>query len=125
MTKDDNNCRGQEKSSNKGHIRKECRPMTIASKANLKSGPSPTSEQTTSVKLNNAMENEVKERLDDWRDGDDGRILVDMLIKSISVCNKYSLYNADGDWQSVAQEVGRALAGKCEKESNNLFTEIQ
>ena len=61
------------------------------------------------------MENKVKERLDDWRDGDDGRILVDMLVKSISICNKYSLYNADGDWQSVAQGVGRALTGKCEK----------
>ena len=61
------------------------------------------------------MENEVKEHLDDWRDGDDGRILVYMLVKLISICNKYSLYNVDGDWQSVAQRVGRALTGKCEK----------
>ena len=61
------------------------------------------------------MDNEVKERLDDWRDSDDGRILVDMLLKSISVCNKYSLYNADRDRQSVAQGVGRALTGKFEK----------
>ena len=47
-----------------------------------------------------------------------------MLIKSISICNKYSLYNADGDWQSVAQGVVRALTGKREKEFNKLFTKI-
>ena len=47
--------------------------------------------------------------------GDDGRILVDILVKSISIANKYSLYNTDGDWQSVAQGVGRALTGKGEK----------
>ena len=115
MAKDDNNGRGQDTSNNKGHRRNERRPMTIASKAILKLGPPPTSERTTSIKLHDAMDNEVKERLDDWRDGDDGRILVNMLIKSISICNKYSLYNADGDWQSVAQGVGRALTGKCEK----------
>ena len=65
------------------------------------------------------MENEVKERLDDWRDGDDGRTLVDMLVKSILICNKYSFYNADGDWQSVTHGVGRALTGKCEEEFNS------
>ena len=102
MAKDDNNACGQEKSNDKGHRRNERRPPAIASKAILKLGPPPTSERTTSVKLNNAMENEVKEHLNDWRDGDNGRILVDMLVKSISICNKYSLYNADGDWQCVA-----------------------
>ena len=103
MAKDNNNGRGQEKSNNKGHRRNERRPMTIASKAILKLGPPPTSEQTTSIKLCDAMDNEVKERLDDWRDGDDGRILINMLVRLISICNKYSLYNANGDWQSIAQ----------------------
>ena len=115
MAKDGNNGRRQEKSNNKGHRSNERRPPTIASKAILKLGPPPTSERTTSVKLNDAMGNEVKERLDDWRDSDDGRALVNMLVKSISIANKYSLYNADGDWQSVVQAVGRALTGKCEK----------
>ena len=114
MPKDDNNGRGQDK-SNKGHRRNKRRPTTIASKAILKLGPPPTSERTTSVKLNDAMGHEVKERFDDWRDGDDGQILVDVLVKSTSICNKYSLYNANGDWQSVVQGVGRALTGKCEK----------
>ena len=124
MAKDDNNGRGQEKSNNKGHRRNERRPPTIASKAILKLGPPPTSERTTSVKLNDAMENEVKERLDNWRDGDDGRILVNMLVKSTSTCDKYSLYNANRDWQSVVQWVDRALTGKREKEFNKLFNEI-
>ena len=62
MAKDDNNGRGQDKSNNKGHRRNERRPMTIASKAILKLGPPPTSKRTTSVKLNDAMESEVKEK---------------------------------------------------------------
>ena len=124
MDKDDNNGRGQDKSNNKGHRRNERRPMTIASKAILTLGPPPTSERTTSIKLHDAMDNEVKERLDDWRDGNNGRILVDMLVKSISICNKYSLYNADGDWQSVVQGMGRASTGKCEKEFDKMFNDI-
>ena len=66
MAKDDNNGRngGQEKSKNKGHRRNERRSPTIASKAILKLGPPPTSEQTTSVKLNDTIGNEVKECLD-------------------------------------------------------------
>ena len=105
MAKDDNNGRkgGQEKSNNKGHRRNERRPPKIASKTIFKLGSPPISERTTSVNLNGAMENEVKERLGDWRDIEDGQSLVDMLIKSISMANKYSLYNADEDWQSVVQ----------------------
>ena len=124
MARDGNNGRGQEKSNNKDHRRNERRPPTIASKAILKLGPPPTSKQTNSVKLNNAIGNEVEERLDDWRDGDNGQILVDMLVNLTSICNKYSLYNANGDCQSVVQGVGRALTGKCEKEFNKLFNEI-
>ena len=103
MAKDDNNGCGQEKNNNKGHRRNKCRPPMIASKAILKLGPPPTSKWTTSVKLNGMTENEVKEWLDDWRDSDNGPILVDMIVKSISMCNSYSLYNADEDWQSVVQ----------------------
>ena len=124
MAKDDNNGRGQEKSNNIGHRRNERRPPTIASKAILKLGPPPTSEQTTSVKLNDPMGKEVKERLDNWRDGDNGRILVDMLVKSTSICNKYSFYNANKDWQTVVQGAGRAVTGKCEKEFDKLFNDI-
>ena len=95
IAKDNKSC-GQE---SKGQRRNERRPTNIASKAILKLGPPPTSERTTSIKLQDAMNDEVKERLDNWRDGDDGRILLDMLITSklISISNKYSLYNADGD----------------------------
>ena len=115
MAKDDNNGRtgGQEKSNNKGHRRNGRRPPAIASKAIIKLWPPPASEQIT-VKLNNALGNEVKERLDNWRDDDDGTPR-HVLVKSISICNKYLLYNTDGDWQSVDQGVGSALTGRCEK----------
>ena len=71
MAKDDNNGRGQERSNNKDHRRNKRRPLTIASKAILKLGPPSTSERITSVKLNDAMKNEVKERLDNWQDDND------------------------------------------------------
>ena len=118
MTKDGNDGHkgGQENSgNNKGHRHNKRRPPTIASKAILKLGPPPASEQTTSVKYNDSMGNEVKERLVNWRDGNNRQILVNILAESIFTCNKYSLYNANGDWQSVVQGVGRALTGKCEK----------
>ena len=95
MTKDGNDGRkgGQENSrNNKGHRCNKRRPLSIASKAILKLEPPPAFERTTSAKLNEAMGNKVKERLNNWRDGDNGRILVDMLVKSILICNKYSLY---------------------------------
>ena len=33
--------------------------------------------------------------------GDDGRILINMLMKSISLSVKYSLYNPEGKWRAV------------------------
>ena len=101
MAKDDNNGRGPEKSNNKGHRDNERRPPTIASKAILKLGPPPTSKRTTSVKLNDTVENEVKERLDDWRDGNDGRILVNMLVKSILIVTSTHF--------TMPTEIGKAL----------------
>ena len=62
-----------------------------ASKTILKLGTAPASGQTSSFKLQDTMGNEVKERLDNWRDGEDARILLDMLIKSIGICNTYIL----------------------------------
>ena len=127
MAKDDNDGRKgrQENSSNgRSHKRNKGRPLTIASKAILKLGSPPASEQTTTVKSQDAMGNKVKEHLDNWRDGDDGRILIDMLVKLIVICNKYSIYSANGDRQSVVQGFSRALAGKREKEFDKLLNKI-
>ena len=44
-----------------------------------------------------------------------------MVVKSISICNKYSLYNGDGGWKAVVQAVSRALTGKREKEHDKLI----
>ena len=43
-----------------------------------------------------------------------------MLVKSIRICTKYSLYNANGDWPCVVQAVSHALAGKYEKDHGKL-----
>ena len=91
MAKDGNDGRkgGQENSSNgRSHKRNKRRPPTKASKAILKLGPPPASKRTTSFKLQDVMCNKVKEHLDNWRDDEDARVLLDMLIKSISICNK-------------------------------------
>ena len=69
------------------------------------------------------MGDKVKERFDNWRDGGDARVLYDMLIKSISICNKYSLYNGDGDLKAVIQAISRALIGKCEKHLDKLIND--
>ena len=51
------------------------------------------------------MGNGVKEKLDCWRDGDDGRILIQMLVKTMKICNNYSLYNNKGQWQALVQAI--------------------
>ena len=116
MTKDGNSGRkgSQEKSKGKGQKRKGG-PPTKASKAILKLGQPPASERTTSLKLEDAMGNEVKEKLDCWRDGDDGRVLIQMLVKSMEISNSYSLYNGEGDWRAVTQAISRALTGRCQR----------
>ena len=84
----------QENSSNgRSHKHNERRPPTKENKAISKLGLPLASKQTTSLKLKGTLKkkNKVKERLDNWRDGDGALILLDMLVKSISICNKYSL----------------------------------
>ena len=45
------------------------------------------------------------------------------MIKAISICNKYSLYDGDGDWKAIIQAVSRALTGKCEKHLDKLIND--
>ena len=93
--------KGVQESNGRSHKHNERRPRTRASKAILRLGPPPASRQTTAFKLEDANGNRVKERSDNWRDGKDTRVLLDTLIKSISICNKYSLYNGDRDWKVI------------------------
>ena len=64
MAKDVNAGRkgSQDKSKGQGQKRKERGPPTKASKAILKLGQQPASERTTSLKMEDAMRNKVKER---------------------------------------------------------------
>ena len=48
-----------------------------------------------------------------------------MLVKSISIWNKYSLYNGDGEWKAAVQAVSRNLTGKCEKEHDKLIKDTR
>ena len=105
--------RAKIKGKGQGQRRKERGPPSTASKVILKPGQPPVSEQTTSLKLEDALGNEVKEKLDNWRDGEDGRILINMFVKSIKICNNYSLYMGEGAWKSSVQAISRALSGRC------------
>ena len=72
MAKNDNvgNKGSQDKSKGQGQKRKERGPPTKASKAILKLRHSHVSERTPSLELEDAMGNEVKEKVDCWRDGE-------------------------------------------------------
>ena len=100
MAKDSNAGRkgSQDKSKGQGQNCKERGPPTKESKAILKLGQPPISERTTSLKLEDAMGNKLKEKLDCWRDGDNGRVFIQMLVKPIEIINNYSLYNGEGRW---------------------------
>ena len=128
MAKDGNNGRkgSQDKNTGKGQSQKhkECGPPLKASKAILKIGQPPVSEQTTFLKLEDTLENKAKEKLDNLRDGDNGCILIQMLVKLLEICNNYSLYNGKGQWQAVVQAISRALSGRCQKEFNALVRNI-
>ena len=45
------------------------------------------------------------------------------IVRSISIYNKYSHYNGDGEWKDVVQAVRHALTGKCEKELDKLLND--
>ena len=110
----------QDKSKSQGQKHKEHGPPNKASKAILKLGQPPASERTTSLRLEDAMGNELKEKFDCWRDGDNRRLLIQMLVKSMEISNNYSLYNGEGQWQAVVQAISRALTGRCQREFNAL-----
>ena len=118
MAKDGNAGRkgSQDKSTGQGQKGKERGPPNKASKAILKLGKPPASERTTSFRLEDAMGNEVKEKFDCWQDGDDGRVLIQMLVKSTETSNNYSLYNGEGQWQAVVQAISQALSGRCQRD---------
>ena len=121
MTKDGNNGRkGSQDNKNKDKGQ-----GSTASKAILMLGWPSISKRTMSLRLVDALGNEVKEKLDNWRDGYDGRILVNMLVKSIEICNTCSLYTNDRQWQDVVQAISRALSGRCQRELNALLWEIK
>ena len=68
--------------------------------------------KTTYVKILDEMGNKAKEKLPNFRDDNNGAILVELCEKAIALCNTYNLYNDNGDWKTVAQAQYRALYGE-------------
>ena len=84
-------------------------------KAVLTIDPLPEPTKTTSVKILDEMGNKAKEKLLNFRDDNNGELLVELCEKAITLCKTYVLYNDTGDWKAVAQPKHRVMYGKCKK----------
>ena len=78
-------------------------------KAVLTLDPVPELAETASVKVLDNVGNKAKEKLPNFRDGDNGALLVDLCEKAIALCKTYNLYNDNGDWKTMAQAQHCAL----------------
>ena len=132
MAKDDNNSRkGSDKPRRRGNHKQNGNrnqfrgPASKQSKAVLKLEPAPEPTKTTSVKILDEMENEVKEKLPNFRDDDKGALLVELCKKAIGVCQTYELYNEAGDWKAVAQAQHRAMYGECKEAWSDLVDDVR
>ena len=67
------------------------------------------------------MGNEEKEKLLNFRDDNNGSLLVDLCEKAITLCNTYNLYNDKGDWKAVVQAQHRALYSECKNTWHELM----
>jgi len=91
----------------------------------LKLEPAPEPTDTTSVKILDETENEVKEKLPNFRNDDKEALLVKLCKKEIGVCQTYNLYNEAGDWKAVAQAQHRAMYGECEEAWSDLVDDVR
>ena len=64
----------------------------LVSKA-LTLDPVPEPAKTTFVKILDDMDNKVKEKLPNYRDDNNGVLLVKFCQKAIAICEMYALYN--------------------------------
>jgi len=95
------------------------------SKAILNLDPVEEPLKTTSIKIMDSMDNEVKVKLPNFRDDDKQSILLELCQKSISICQTYNLYNENGDWKAVAQAQHRAMYGECKEYWKDLLNDIR
>ena len=59
------------------------------------------------------MGNKAKEKLPNFRDDNNGALLVGLCEKAIALFKTYDIYNNNGNWKAVAQAQYRALYGEC------------
>ena len=81
-------------------------------KAVLTLDPAPEPTKTTSVKILDEMGNEVKEKLPNNRDSDNGALLAELCQKVIEVCETYKLYNENGGLDDDGRDGERNGDGK-------------
>ena len=98
-TKKSNGGKGNQK-NNQGRKQK-AGPPSVRDKALLKIGPPPNPHDTTSIKMVDDDGNEEKERLPNFRDNDNGAIVLTLCKKAISLCIVYELYDDNGSWKRV------------------------
>ena len=67
------------------------------------------------------MGNEAKEKLPNFRDDNNGALLVKLCEKAITLCKTYNLYNDNSDWKTLAQTQHCALYGKYENTWQELM----
>ena len=98
----------------RGHASKQ-------NKAVLTLDPVPEPTKTTSVKILDKMGNEAKEKLPNFRDDNNGALLVELCEKAITLYKTYNLYDENGDWKAVTQAQHRAMYGECKKTRQELM----
>ena len=90
-------------------------------KAGLKLDPVQEPIKTTSVKILDKMGNGRKEKLPNFRDDNNGALLVELYEKAITLCKMYDLYDNNGDRKAVAQAQHRTLYGECKNTWQGLM----
>ena len=69
------------------------------------------------------MDNEVKERIPDYRDDDPGVILIETCKKFMQICSTYDLYEWS-EWKAVIQAQQHALNNKYKADWADLANNV-
>ena len=128
MARDNDNKRGGDKPKRRGNHNQggnNFRGRANNNKAILTLDPAPEPTKTTSVKLKDDMDNEIKERIPNFRDDNKGALLVELCQRSIAICETYDLYDQPGRWKTVAQAQHRAMYGECKDAWLDLMSDTR
>ena len=106
-----------EKSNKTGENRSTFEPRY---KCVLNYKPAQPNSLTITAKFTDSEDNEVKESINVWKDGDPNDALIDLQKRIFyTFGNRYDYYE-DGGAKMLSQTYGRCLIGSCEEEWNEL-----